>query len=408
MGADRSSLRHPTFVAFGADAHALQALHDLSVEPLGLQKSVYDGGLEAARRYLSEHHTPGILVLDVGHLERPVSAVAAIAALCEPGVAVIVMGDRNDVGLFRGLIALGVTDYLVKPLAPGLLQRSIERILSKGHHPSGAQFASSGQVVAFLGCRGGVGTTTLCTSVAHVLSDSLGRRSVIFDAGAQTGQVAHFLGLEAGKAYLDAMADPNRIDPILVERHCVPYDERLSVLSCHVSLAEQVTYTPEGLYATLKALKQIFPYVFVDVPRSFGDGMAQAILSVCNTLCLVTDPTLISLRDMVRISALVSEMGLHQPQMAIILNRVGEYRHRAMSPAEFEEAARVKIAFNVRFDERVPMRSLMEMKPVSAYAGGMRQDILHIAQWLVGGRVHGPQTLWQRLKASLNDSAVGS
>ena len=52
-----------------------------------------------------------------------------LAEVCEPGVTVIAIGDRNDVGLFRDLINNGVSDYLVKPITPALLQKSLLNVL---------------------------------------------------------------------------------------------------------------------------------------------------------------------------------------------------------------------------------------------------------------------------------------
>ena len=48
-----------------------------------------------------------------------------LADVCEPGVTVVALGDRNDCGLFRDLLQHGVADYLVKPITPGLLQKSV-------------------------------------------------------------------------------------------------------------------------------------------------------------------------------------------------------------------------------------------------------------------------------------------
>ena len=66
------------------------------------------------------------------HLRRRAARcprVNELAEVCEPGVTVITIGDRNDVGLFRDLINNGVSDYLVKPITPALLQKSLLNVL---------------------------------------------------------------------------------------------------------------------------------------------------------------------------------------------------------------------------------------------------------------------------------------
>ena len=65
--------------------------------------SVHKGGIADATRLLGEQRSPRLLVVDISGVDLPLSAVNELAEVCEPGVTVIAIGDRNDVGLFRDL-----------------------------------------------------------------------------------------------------------------------------------------------------------------------------------------------------------------------------------------------------------------------------------------------------------------
>jgi pilus assembly protein CpaE len=87
-----------------------QVIGELAIPNASVQK----GGVREATRFLGEQRSPRLLVVDLTGIELALSAIDELAEVCEPGVTVIALGDRNDVGLFRDLINNGVSDYLVK------------------------------------------------------------------------------------------------------------------------------------------------------------------------------------------------------------------------------------------------------------------------------------------------------
>src|SRR5260370_15770303 len=91
-----------------------------------------------------------------------------IADVCEPGVTVVAIGDRNDVGLYRDLTEAGVADYIVKPLTRELLSKALAPRTNAGE--LGRVTLKLGKMIAVTGARGGGGTTTLAVEVAHDLA----------------------------------------------------------------------------------------------------------------------------------------------------------------------------------------------------------------------------------------------
>ena len=111
------------FRAFVQDDPTRQVVDQVIGELAIPNASVHKGGIREATRVLGEQRSPRLLVVDISGVDLPLSAVNELAEVCEPGVTVIALGDRNDVGLFRDLINNGVSDYLVKPIATALMQK---------------------------------------------------------------------------------------------------------------------------------------------------------------------------------------------------------------------------------------------------------------------------------------------
>ena len=128
-GEPRRRREQRQFRAFVQD-DATRKVVDQVVSELAIPSaSVHKGGIREAIAMLGEQRSPRLLVVDLSGVDLPLSAVNELAEVCEPGVTVIAIGDRNDVGLFRDLINNGVSDYLVKPITPALLQKSLLNVV---------------------------------------------------------------------------------------------------------------------------------------------------------------------------------------------------------------------------------------------------------------------------------------
>ena len=167
-------------------------------------------------------------MVDLSDSELPLSDINSLADVCEPGVTVVAFGQRNDCGLFRDLLQHGVADYLVKPITPALLQKAI---LSASEQ-SGVVKSSHklGKLVAVTGTRGGVGSTTVATSVAWLIAHERRRRVALVDLDLQFGTVALSLDLEPSHGLREALENPNRIDGLFMDRVLVQHSS--SACSC--------------------------------------------------------------------------------------------------------------------------------------------------------------------------------
>jgi pilus assembly protein CpaE len=78
---------------------------------------VHTGGLTAAAEFYQAAATPNLIIVESKLSRARLEAeLDRLAAVCDPGTKVVVIGQTNDVELYRNLIQRGVSEYLVAPI----------------------------------------------------------------------------------------------------------------------------------------------------------------------------------------------------------------------------------------------------------------------------------------------------
>ena len=329
--------RNP-LAAFVANAETEAALRECLAQLALAHGTITRGGIAKAIDYLAVERSPNILIVDISGVELPVSQVHALADVCEPGVTVIAIGNRNEIGLYRDLLQAGVTDYIVKPLTAQLFARALTVRANTGDpRPIHKKL---GTMVSFVGARGGVGATTLAINLAWYLANRQARRVVLVDLDLPHGDCGFALNIKATSGLREALANPARIDSILLERAMTRVGERLFVLSCEEPLYNDVEFTGEALGTLLSVLREQFHYVIVDVPRIPAAPYRRALNSA-NFRVIVADQTLRSVRDTVRLRAALRESdGAHRN--LLVINRHGESGRRGVTLDEIHKVLELR------------------------------------------------------------------
>jgi pilus assembly protein CpaE len=338
------------------------------------------GGLAGAIRYLGAERSPESIIVDISGAEMPASQIHDLAELCEPGVIVIAIGDRNDVALYRDLVRAGVSEYIVKPVTAQLLVKALIGAPSSEGSPISRKL---GKVVAVVGSRGGVGATTLAIHLALHLANQQSRRVVLLDLDLHTGDCALALNLRPTPGLREALANPLRIDSVFLDRTMALHGERLFVLSAEEPLRVDSEFTAEAVDKLVGVLRTQFHYIVADVPRIPGSAYWQA-LDTADLRIIVADQTLRSVRDTVRLREGFSA-GRAEHSNMLVVNRSGEGGRRAMTLAEM---AKIKLQPNfvipyrpTLFTAPGPLRRGAFTDVVAALAGEISGRAIERKRW---------------------------
>ncbi|UYH55188.1 pilus assembly protein CpaE [Qipengyuania sp. SS22] len=339
------------FAAYICDETALDVLRPVVIE-LGWQpEKCNKGGLRNAIQSLSVAASPNILMVDLSESGDPLNDINALAEVCEPGTVVIAIGQVNDVRLYRDLLASGIHDYLLKPLSANALRDSLNQaqavfLAPRGGEDEGVKHHISAAVI---GTRGGVGASTLVTSLAWIFSVDQRMPTALLDLDVHFGTGALALDLEPGRGLTDAIDNPGRIDGLFIERAMIRANENLAILSAEAPISQPLMTDGAAFLQLQEEFKHQFEMTVVDMPRNMMINFPH-LLNDVNVVVLATEMSLASARDTIRI---LSWLKTHAPQAQplIVANKV-QPGVAEISKADFEASIERKIDVSIPFDQK--------------------------------------------------------
>jgi pilus assembly protein CpaE len=367
-------------VGFVADPESEGIPRDCLGE-LGMgQATIASGGIRKAIQHLSAERSPHILIVDISDVDLPVSEMHHLAEVCEPGVTVIALGKRNDIGLYRDLLQSGVTDYLVKPLTHQLVAKSLNAAM--GNVVASPINQKLGKLVTFIGARGGVGTSTLAVNLAWFLSNRQKRRVALVDLDLRGGDCALMLSVKPTEGLRDALENPMRVDSIFLERTMIPHSERLFVLASEEPFREPLRIEPEAVETLLSVIRSQFHYVIVDVP-DFSLPYCQRAVDLAEVRVIVADQTLRSVRDTVRLRPMLGEADAMRRNL-LVINRSGENGRHEVRLDDFNATTEMRPKCVIPYRPKLFAGALQQAKLAVGKTGRLFDEINALATDISG------------------------
>ncbi|GLK46939.1 pilus assembly protein [Novosphingobium resinovorum] len=337
------------FAAFLCDEASLDVLRPIAIEMGWQPEKCYKGGLRNAVQSLSIAASPNILFVDLSESGDPLSDINALAEVCEPGTVVVAVGQVNDVRLYRDLIASGIHDYLLKPLQPAALRDALAQAQSVFSTPRTHDVAAGKHHVstAVIGTRGGVGASTIATSLAWLFSTDHKLPTALLDLDIHFGTGALCLDLEPGRGLTDAIENPSRIDGLFIERAMIRANDNLAILSAEAPINAPLLTDGSAFQQLAEEFRAAFEMTVIDMPRNMLINFPQLIADL-GVAVLVTEMTLASARDTIR---LLSWFKANAPQTRVIIvaNKV-QATLAEISKADFEASIETKIDVSIPYD----------------------------------------------------------
>ena len=351
------------FTAYVCDEITAEALRPIASELGWAVEKIHKGGLRNAIQSLSVSASPQILFVDLAESGDPLNDINALAEVCEPGTVVIAAGQVNDVRLYRDLVSSGIQDYLLKPLHADMLREAFGHAQALLNTPKHVEISTDRPhcSVAVIGTRGGVGASTIATSLAWLLADREKRATALLDLDVHFGTGALSLDLEPGRGLTDAIDNPSRIDGLFIERAMVKASENLSVLSAEAPINAPLVTDGSAFYQLQEEMRAAFECTVVDLPRAMMIQHPQLVSDI-QLGVIVTELTLASARDTIRI---LSWMKTNAPQtrLFVLANRMHAGGQLEISRKDFEGSIERKIDYLVSFDQKLASQAAKLGKP---------------------------------------------
>ena len=296
-----------------------------------IRAAFHDGSLaEAAARYTAQGDSPDLIIvhssLDPDALPAAVQTLAE--AVGDPG-KLIIIGTTDSIPLYRSLMRLGVAEYLAPPWQPLDLIESMSDLFAD---PDAAPLSPA---TAFLGTRGGVGSSILAHNTAWHIAHTLSLPAAVLDANLPFATAPLNFNAPAGRGLADALATPDRIDEVVLDHIMAKPAERLAVLATDLG-PDDATYPSENWLAVLDAVRRTAAHTIIDLPLAWREE-TRALLAAADRIVLVTAPDLVATRNAKNLLANINR----SDETLILLNMSGIPRARQLPMKDIVSALEI-------------------------------------------------------------------
>jgi pilus assembly protein CpaE len=175
-------------------------------------------------------------------------------------------------------------------------------------------------VIAIFNPKGGVGKTTIATSLASTLQLNNGQKVLLIDADTVTGHVTTSLGLEHVRTVADSWRDQAEGgDPESFIELAAAHPSGMSVVSLTSSPLHTDILEPQRVADAITAARPYFDFIVVDLHPSYS-ALNQAVFVKADRILVPVTPDVPALRAAVQLRDVAIEIGV-QDRLALIVNR---------------------------------------------------------------------------------------
>jgi pilus assembly protein CpaE len=237
---------------------------------------------------------------------------------------------------------------------------------------------------AFLGAKGGAGTTTVAVNCGVELARLTKRPTVVVDLKTCLGEVALFLGVRPRFTVLDAIENLHRLDKDFLKELVAKHKSGLDILAASEQFDRPNAQDAGAIEELLRVLTKTYDYVVIDCGNMINSTVAAALYAA-DTIFLVTNPDVPSIRNSQRLIERMRQLGAGSERIKILLNRVsGEH---LIAPKQIETALGYGIHHTFSSDYRTVSTALNSGVPIAqANHSGLSQEFGVFTRQMLGMR----------------------
>ncbi|MEX3011050.1 CtpF protein [Hoeflea sp. TYP-13] len=305
------------------------------------------GGIEAACTMYASSPTPNLIILEnSGSSDDLLNHLADLAEVCDPTTKVIVIGYDNDVHLYRELVRRGISEYLVGPVS---LADLINAIASIFVDPDAEPL---GRTIAFVGAKGGVGSSTIAHNCAWGISSLFDTEVILADLDLAFGTANINFDQDPPQGIAEAVFAPERLDDVFLERLLSKCASHLSMLAAPSMLDRTYDFSGASFEPVLEVVQRTAPVTVLDVPHMWTNW-TKSVLSEVDDVVVVATPDLPNLRNTKNLVDTLAKLRPNDKSPRLILNQVGMPKRPEISINDFCEPLALDATSIIPFDAQL-------------------------------------------------------
>ncbi len=257
-----------------------------------------------------------------------------------PGVTLVALSERTDPERIRAAMRSGYREFLVLPEDANLLRKAVREAAS-----SDVDDAHSGQVIAFIGSKGGCGVTFLSINLAAEISQI--EQVCVVDLDFSMGDVAAFLDLQPSNSVHDLMRNLNRLDERMLRGSVAVHPSKVHVLAQPTELTGSEEVKGDDVLRVLSVAADAYKYVLVDCGGRIDEATLTAS-SVADLLFIVCTPDVPSVKNAWRRLQLMDRLGVERDAVRLVVNKWEKTTELSMQ--DIETNLGVPVAATITYD----------------------------------------------------------
>jgi pilus assembly protein CpaE len=304
------------------------------------------GGMAAAIEAYRSAPTPNVIVLESDTRNDLLAGLDQLATVCDAGTRVVVIGRINDVMLYRELVRRGVSDYVLAPVGAIDVVRSICNLFSA------PEAKAVGRIIAVVGAKGGVGSSTISHNVAWAIARDLAMDAVVADLDLAFGTAGLDYNQDPPQGIADAVFSPDRVDTAFIDRLLSKCTDHLSLLAAPATLDRVYDFGADAFDSVFDTLRATMPCIVLDIPHQWSGWTKRALIGADDIL-IVAAPDLANLRNTKNLFDLLKAARPNDRPPLYCLNQVGVPKRPEIAATEFAKAIESQPVVSIPFEPQI-------------------------------------------------------
>jgi pilus assembly protein CpaE len=304
---------------------------------------------------------PDICLVDFDGDRRGAAIIAERLHTALPQTALFAVSSQTQPDAILEAMRAGCSEYLTKPIDREQLIKAVARIGSRRREK---QEQGRAQLFAFMGAKGGCGTTTLVTQFGALLSSSFARNSILLDLHPDFGDAALYLKLTKTRFhFFELLENTDRLDEDFMQSFVLKHSSGLQLIPApEGSVSSREALPPGALNHTLGFLRQRYEFILADLPPSLNEENLTVIRE-CDCLYIVTVAEVSAIRNVIRQMEYFAEKDIPKEKIRVVLNRYE--KKNVVSDAQIEKALKQRIFWRVPNQYPEVLKTIHEGDPVA-------------------------------------------
>jgi pilus assembly protein CpaE len=308
----------------------------------------------------------GILLLDSPPSQLADDLTALETCLrSRPQLNVLLFSEDSSQATLMRAMRAGVREMLTLPPKPQELALSLGRWSdSLAIVPTSPATTAPARLIAFMGCKGGTGTSFVAANMAHIMAEEYDCPCIFVDLDLQCGDASFYLGSGTHTNTLsDLTRHIERLDAQLLASCLHAVTPRLSLLAAPQDPESAMAISAQDIEKVLTLVRSLHSQVVVDLPRSLN-ALSLKVLDMADVVYIVMQNNTPDVRDAQRLVSMLRSLGCREEKLRLLVNRFAPDAWVSLS--DLEKTVGLKVNHTIPNNTQWVSESLHTGQPLSA------------------------------------------